>query len=655
MNEEKKRLKTFEKLNWPLSAPPPSKLAASGFYFNPKYDQSDACECFSCGVRLYCWNPNDDVNSEHQKHSPKCRHMRGKPEKASWRNNVPLSETEKRKNQLREAPNSIASTITNTISNNVITSFFSSMLNSNNASASANEASNSLHSSRSSTSTSPSPSLSASSSASSLEESTLPADAPPTFPFDYFKVLNQWKSIKENETGEEENKGKKDDLLKSLLEQTEGVLLFLTNHYQKEVAPHAEALLSTLISLLEIRVSLKKKALKTVTSFAVKPLLSLVKNSEASSIAKKAISYLHLLVSCDVDVRIQLAQEPNALDNLLALLLSPDPTIRARAGGIFTKSFPVPHNLPEQFYPSYMKETPVQRTPLSTETTQHNYISTLPTELLLKIFSFLPKSSLMTCRRVCKEWKLHSCDPSLWETLNLYHVHHNADDIVIWQLFSTSGKSLKKLSLAKCSKVTITGLKFVTSIAKDLQVLDVTGIKDLTDEWLEEVSTNCPCLHSLYLFSCNKITDRGVKLICRNVHHRLQALDIGRCIKLTDQSLECLSICCPNIVALGLAECCITDLGISSLTLGCTKIETIYLFGCDQITSKSITLLLNACSNLRNLFIGGCNDIWSDDTISYEYYPNTQFILPNGCARKGALRNIFSQTNLIGSGKVGMY
>jgi len=70
-------------------------------------------------------------------------------------------------------------------------------------------------------------------------------------------VLNQWKSIKECNI--DEDKAKKEDLLKSLLEQTEGVLLFLTHHYQKEIAPHAEALLSTLISLLEIRVSLKSK------------------------------------------------------------------------------------------------------------------------------------------------------------------------------------------------------------------------------------------------------------------------------------------------------------------------------------------------------------------------------------------------------------
>jgi len=45
---------------------------------------------------------------------------------------------------------------------------------------------------------------------------------------------------------------------------------------------------------------------------------------------------------------------------------------------------------------------------------------------------------------------------------------------------------------------------------------------------------------------------------------------------------------------------------------------------------------------LQLVFLKPSIDIWFDDRISYEYYPNVQFILPNGCGRKGALQNIFS-------------
>ncbi|XP_059912565.1 baculoviral IAP repeat-containing protein 2 isoform X2 [Gadus macrocephalus] len=72
MRREQERLDSFQA--WTLSIITPGELAKAGFYF---LGQGDRVACFSCGGQLSNWVPGDRAASEHQRHYPNCRFVRG--------------------------------------------------------------------------------------------------------------------------------------------------------------------------------------------------------------------------------------------------------------------------------------------------------------------------------------------------------------------------------------------------------------------------------------------------------------------------------------------------------------------------------------------------------------------------------------------------
>ncbi|MEQ2165597.1 hypothetical protein GOODEAATRI_018609 [Goodea atripinnis] len=84
MRREQDRLESFH--SWTLSIITPTELARAGFYY---LGQGDRVACFSCGgqvgiyeelrtsLMLNNWEPGDRAVSEHQRHYPNCRFVRG--------------------------------------------------------------------------------------------------------------------------------------------------------------------------------------------------------------------------------------------------------------------------------------------------------------------------------------------------------------------------------------------------------------------------------------------------------------------------------------------------------------------------------------------------------------------------------------------------
>ncbi|MEQ2192020.1 hypothetical protein XENOCAPTIV_005914 [Xenoophorus captivus] len=72
MRREQDRLESFH--SWTLSIITPTELARAGFYY---LGQGDRVACFSCGGQLNNWEPGDRAVSEHQRHYPNCRFVRG--------------------------------------------------------------------------------------------------------------------------------------------------------------------------------------------------------------------------------------------------------------------------------------------------------------------------------------------------------------------------------------------------------------------------------------------------------------------------------------------------------------------------------------------------------------------------------------------------
>ncbi|KAL0994988.1 hypothetical protein UPYG_G00130310 [Umbra pygmaea] len=72
MRREQDRLDSFH--SWSVSIILPAELAKAGFYY---LGQGDRVACFTCGGQLSNWEPGDRAVSEHQRHYPNCRFVRG--------------------------------------------------------------------------------------------------------------------------------------------------------------------------------------------------------------------------------------------------------------------------------------------------------------------------------------------------------------------------------------------------------------------------------------------------------------------------------------------------------------------------------------------------------------------------------------------------
>ncbi|KAH9817753.1 BIR-domain-containing protein [Teratosphaeria destructans] len=64
--------KTAGTIEWPHESPSPDSLAHAGFFYRPAHDSVDNVQCFSCGVKLDGWEPQDDPLREHMNHITWC-------------------------------------------------------------------------------------------------------------------------------------------------------------------------------------------------------------------------------------------------------------------------------------------------------------------------------------------------------------------------------------------------------------------------------------------------------------------------------------------------------------------------------------------------------------------------------------------------------
>ncbi|KAH0459105.1 hypothetical protein IEQ34_011919 [Dendrobium chrysotoxum] len=112
--------------------------------------------------------------------------------------------------------------------------------------------------------------------------------------------------------------------------------------------------------------------------------------------------------------------------------------------------------------------------------------------------------------------------------------------------------------------------------------------KQLGNEGLQVLSSNCPSLEELSLNFCSFIDDTGLRYL-------------SSCRKLLSLKL--------NFVP------AISSIGILSVILGCKNISTLHLIRCMKVSSTEWLEFLGKLGNLRELSIKNCRGIREDDLI----------------------------------------
>lgn len=212
-------------------------------------------------------------------------------------------------------------------------------------------------------------------------------------------------------------------------------------------------------------------------------------------------------------------------------------------------------------------------------------------------------------------------------------------------------ESFTSLDLSGCVRVSDYSISVLGQLCRNLRRLNLKAVNRVTEEGVASVTHNCwalefLCLGDIYnlrdsafifnsidgrrsveanmlrsitvmnLEDCNKITDMAVDHIMKRVD-LIETLNLGACCRLTDAA--CDSIARDSVTglrrgtkltSLNLAFCLnITDEGIALLATSLTRLRCVNLAGCVQLTDNGVLTLVSTCTRLQELALAHCKNL----------------------------------------------
>jgi hypothetical protein len=175
------------------------------------------------------------------------------------------------------------------------------------------------------------------------------------------------------------------------------------------------------------------------------------------------------------------------------------------------------------------------------------------------------------------------------------------------------GTKIRSLAIPNC---TITNAELeiiVDSLGPQLQDLDISYCESINNDGIK-LLLGCPELLRLRLYSIPELSDKGLDHLVKLVH--LRSLDLSMCTKITDDGLKHL-IKRPDrkevgsiLTYLNLCGCKnITDETLHKLTKYCGSIESLSLYGNDEITEKNVLDMVLSCEKLKYINLGSCKKL----------------------------------------------
>jgi F-box/leucine-rich repeat protein 9 len=193
----------------------------------------------------------------------------------------------------------------------------------------------------------------------------------------------------------------------------------------------------------------------------------------------------------------------------------------------------------------------------------------------------LPYMSILSVYRLSQQY-------DELQVLDLSGSSNSINDEAIQMIFRYQLK-LKHLNLDCCAKITDFGL---------------TGYSEQSDlgNCQNYVSFNLNSLKDLRYLNiagCYQITDKSL-IKCFDLPD-LKELNISRCHNCTEAGIDNMTKKCKFIEALDLSECSrhVTDSTIEIVTKNATRLETLKLNGCHQITDDALDIMKRNCKYLK--------------------------------------------------------
>lgn len=143
-------------------------------------------------------------------------------------------------------------------------------------------------------------------------------------------------------------------------------------------------------------------------------------------------------------------------------------------------------------------------------------------------------------------------------------------------------------------------------------------------------------LRSLNLASCTRITDISLKRAFDFLE--LEILNLAKCQLITAAGLECLPLKCRSIKKLKLSDCHILcdhaiEFCIQLKRLKCLEIERCY-----RLTDASLDSIAKNCKNLKYLDVRGCRSMCAEPNLKFATLSSLQVLMSKPGPYMGSLQ-----------------
>ncbi|XP_046806362.1 S-phase kinase-associated protein 2 isoform X2 [Lucilia cuprina] len=243
-----------------------------------------------------------------------------------------------------------------------------------------------------------------------------------------------------------------------------------------------------------------------------------------------------------------------------------------------------------------------------------DHFNTLSDEIILQIFKWLPKKTLLRCGYVCRRFNNCASDESLWTRLDLggRSIKPGAMEnilkrgVVILRLaqaelnhpvfethfLETEPSFEAKLQYLDLSMVSITkpSLKMLLSRCRQLKKLSLEHVA-LNDEICNEIAKNTG-LEALNLAMCSGLEAWSVRKMMETLT-QLNSLNISWTNLSVDAVTSLVTNVTPNLMRLNVAGCRKTmfDSHLASLAKRCTQLLELDLSDCTGLTGNAIGII----------------------------------------------------------------
>ncbi|XP_073815092.1 S-phase kinase-associated protein 2 isoform X2 [Musca autumnalis] len=302
-----------------------------------------------------------------------------------------------------------------------------------------------------------------------------------------------------------------------------------------------------------------------------------------------------------------------------------------------------------------------------------DHFNTLSDEIILQIFKWLPKKTLLRCGYVSRRFNRCASDESLWTRLDLGGRSIKAGamenilkrGVVILRLAQTElnhpifeprfleaePNFESKLQYLDLSMVTITkpSLKMLLARCRQLKKLSLEHVA-LNDEICNEIAKNTG-LEALNLAMCSGLEAWSVRKIMESLK-QLNSLNISWTNLSVDAVTSLVTNVTPNLMRLNVAGCRKTmfDSHLASLAKRCTQLLELDLSDCTGLTGNAISIICKF-KMLEYLSLSRCYLIPATAYIELRNMPTLTYLDIFGMLTDSALEMLEHTFSKIGINK----